>query len=53
MLETPRKPIRISYKVFAGNHAKDVEEEVALTWKSPTPVTKNVVIDPVNNIKLF
>ena len=56
VLETPRKPIRISYKVFTGTHAKDVEEEgekAVPTWTSLTPVTKNVAIDSVDNIKLF
>ena len=47
VLEIPRESIRISYKVFAGNHAKDVKKEVkkaASTWKSLTHVTENVTI---------
>ena len=28
VLKTPRKPIRISYKVFVGNYAKDVAKEI-------------------------
>ena len=56
VLKILRKPIRISYKVLVGNHAKDVEEKVEQatpTWKSPILVTENVAIDHANNIKLF
>ena len=58
MLEIPRKPIRISFKIFEGKHAKDVEKEevkeAISTWTSPTPIIEGVATGPpTDNIELF
>ena len=57
-METLRKPIKISFKVFEGKHAKDVEEEhneEATTNRiSSNRVVENIATrQPVDNLQLF
>ena len=57
-METLRKPIKISFKVFESKHAKDVEEEhneEATTNRiSSNRVVENIATrQPVDNLQLF
>ena len=55
VLESSRKPIRISYKVYIGTHVKDVEEdEDDEVVKSLTPIVEGVATrSPIDDLTIF